>query len=88
MVIKNGIELECFIQSETSNVLSDLRIGFELESCDVQIVTFYSIDMISPYPDPYNPAKVYCELSVGGITFICNCDYQTIKKKIEDDTKV
>lgn len=88
MVIKNGIELECFIQNNTTSTLSDLEIGYELASCDVGIATFYSIDMVAPYPDPYDSSRIYAELSSGGLSFICNSDYQSIKNKIENASKV
>lgn len=88
MQIKNGIELQCFIQNNTTSTLSDLEIGFELASCDTEVATFYNIDMISRYTDPYDRSKTYTELSVGGISFICLLDYDTIKTIIEDATKL
>lgn len=84
MVIKDGIELECFVQNNTTSTLSDLQIGYELASCDVGVATFYSIDMVAPYPDPYDESRVYAELSSGGLSFICNSDYQTIKNLIKN----
>jgi hypothetical protein len=88
MVINKGIELECFVEDSTTSTLSDLNIGFELASCDIELATFYSIDMISPYVDPYDNTKIYTEIYSGGISFICTLDYNSIKTKIENATKL
>lgn len=88
MVINKGIEIECFVQNNTTNTLSELEIGYELASCDTETATFYSIDMVSPYVDPYDNTKNYSELSSGGLSFICKLDYQSLKNKIEDATKL
>jgi hypothetical protein len=88
MVISKGIELECFVQNNTTNTLSELEIGYELASCDTDVATFYNIDMVAPYVDPYDSSQNYSELSSGGLTFICKLDYQSIKNKIENATKI
>lgn len=86
MEIRNGIDLECFIHNNTTNTLSELEIDYELSSCDIEVITFYQIDCICPYPDPNNSSKIYSEIRSGGAGYVCILDYYTLKEKIKNDT--
>jgi len=84
MIIKEGLDLKCFIQNNTTSTLNELSIGYELGSCDLAITTFYKIDVISPLPDPYDSSKEYTEIHSGGMVFICELNYLQVKNLIKN----
>jgi hypothetical protein len=84
MTFKEGLDLRCFVQNNTTSTLNELSIGYELNSCDLALTTFYKIDVISPVPDPYDSSKEYTEIHSGGIVFICELDYLKVKNIIKN----
>ena len=78
------IELEIFFVSEVAEQFLDLDIVGPVSINDRRLVTFYSIDAISPWYDQQDNNKEYCQVISGGLEFVCVDDYKTVKKLIEN----
>ena len=88
MMFAKGIELQCFIHDETTDTLEELGISHDYSFYESEPLTFYNIDAIAPYETDDTGGKQYSEVMSGGKSFICTLDYETLKTKIQNDTKV
>lgn len=73
------LELEVLWHTDDTRVLADTGIDFDVEELERKIITFYNIDVISPYKwDDYE----FCKINAGGETWISAYDYEGTKQRI------
>ena len=78
-----GIEIESFFLSEAAEQFINLDIKGPVSINDVRKMTCYNIDSIAPWLDEMDNDKEYCQILSGGLDYIANLDYESIKQLIE-----
>ena len=75
-----ALELLYFVEPDSVNELAELNIPvkYDFEDCDIDKITFYTIDNIRPTKD-----ERFCMIASGGIEYICTTSYEKVKQQIE-----
>jgi hypothetical protein len=75
------LKLPIFFYNEDTVSKDNMGIDFTNEECDVNYVTFYSIDNISPWWDGDHEYTCICS---GMEKFICQMSVDEVEKKIDE----
>ena len=75
-----GLQLKCLWNNDETDLLNQLGLPNDVDNYSTREVTFYRIDAISK-----NIAygKPFCNVTVGGESWICVEDYDSVKLKIK-----
>lgn len=74
------LELECLWNNDETDIMNELGLPNNIEAYSTREVTFYRIDVISPNLAFNIP---FTDVTVGGDSWVCIDDYETVKNKIK-----
>lgn len=74
------LDIEVLWHSDDTKALADLGMDFDIEDLITKVITFYSIDVISPYK--WDDEHMFCKINSGCETWIAACEYEELKEKI------
>lgn len=77
----NGIEFKVLWWDNEQSSLNDLGIRPDISEADTRLITFYSIDNISPYTEG---GKLYTAIKSGGEEYIIPEIYLDVQWKLQN----
>lgn len=75
------LTVEVFYHTEETETFKKIGIDYPLSNGATRPVTFYNIELISPFTD--KDGEEYCSIHCNGSEFICIETYAVIKERIE-----
>jgi hypothetical protein len=82
-MLKKPLEIEVFCVNQAVIDLENLNLPCKMSVYDVRLMTFFSIENISPWIDI--DGTDYCEVVSGGIGVIVPYSYASMKKMLKND---
>lgn len=74
------LNIEVLWHTDDTRVLADVGLDVNVEDLERKTITFYSIDVISPYK--WDDDNMFCKINAGGETWISAYDYEGTKQRI------
>lgn len=74
------LDIEILWHTEESRKLYDSGIDVDPDELERKTITFYNIDVISPYK--WDDTHMFCKITAGGETWIADYEYEDVRQMI------
>ena len=74
------LDIEVLWHTDETKVLSNSGVEYNVDDLERKTITFYRIDVISPYK--WDDNNMFCKINAGGEEWIAAYEYETVKVMI------
>lgn len=74
------LDIEVLWHTDETRVLNDSGIDVDVDDLERKTITFYSVDVISPYK--WDKDHMFCKINSGGEVWIAAYEYEDVKMMI------